>query len=110
VTVADPAEQLQQLYMAGFELQTFERYPSAVGVVRGDFLVLLQPTPQGLTMLGLPGRRMSDGENLGVLIERDGQKFFQFKTEMLPATEADLAGLQKFRTDVQAILGVPAAQ
>jgi hypothetical protein len=30
----DSAEQLQRLYLAGFELQTFERYPKCIGVVR----------------------------------------------------------------------------
>ena len=94
--------------MAGFELQTFERYPSAIGIVRGDFLVLLQASPQGLSMIGLPGRRI--GENLGVLVERDGQKIFQYKSEIVPATETDLAGLRQFQTDVQAILAAkPAA-
>ena len=30
----DPAEQLQRIYLAGFELQTFDRFPKCVGVVR----------------------------------------------------------------------------
>ena len=105
----DPAEQLQRLYMAGFELQTFERYPSAVGVVRGEFLVLLQPSPQGLFMLGLPGRRVGESDNLAVLVERDGRQVFQFKSEIIPASEADLTGLRQFRTDVEAILRVSRA-
>ena len=29
-----PAEQLQQIYVAGFELKVFDRFPKCVGVVR----------------------------------------------------------------------------
>ena len=51
----DPAEQLQRLYLAGFELQAFDRFPKCVGVVRDNCLALLVPTPDGLQMLGTPG-------------------------------------------------------
>jgi hypothetical protein len=33
----DPAEQLQQIYLAGFEIETFERFPKCVGVVRDNW-------------------------------------------------------------------------
>src|SRR5208337_1371811 len=75
----DPAEQLQRLYLAGFELQTFERYPNAVGVLRDGCIALLQSTPGGLKIIGAPGWRM--GEVLGVLVEKDGRKVFQSKSE-----------------------------
>ncbi len=44
----DPAEELQRIYLAGFELQTFERYPQSVGVIRDGCIALLRATPAGL--------------------------------------------------------------
>ena len=64
----DSAEQLQRLYLAGFELQTFERYANSVGVIRDGCIALLRATPVGLEMIGTPGWRM--GEVLGVLVEK----------------------------------------
>ena len=39
----DPAEQLQRLYIEGFGMETFDRYPNSVGVVR-DGIVHLSGT------------------------------------------------------------------
>ena len=71
----DSAEQLQRLYLAGFELQTFDRYPNAIGVLRDGCIALLQSTPVGLKMIGAAGWRM--GEVLGVLVEKEGRQVFQ---------------------------------
>jgi|SRR3954452_12494336 len=98
----DPAEQLQRLYLAGFELQTFERFPNSVGVIREDCIVLMLPTPQGLQMIGTPGWRV--GEVIGVLTERNGRKVFQNKEQIIEATPARLAALEQFRQDVRAAL------
>jgi len=98
----DPAEQLQRLYMAGFDVQTFDRFPRAVGVLRDQCIALLQVTPGGLQMIGTPGWRM--GEVIGVLTEREGCQVFQAKSEMVPATPERLAMLQKFRSDLEQLL------
>jgi len=94
----DSAEQLQRIYFAGFELQTFERYPKCIGVVRDNCVALLVPGVDGLQILGTPGWRM--GEVMGVLTEREGRKVFQAKTEIVEATPERLALLQKFRQDL----------
>ena len=100
---ADPsAEQLQRIYLAGFELQTFERYPQSVGVLRDGCIALLRSTPAGLQVIGAPGWRM--GEVMGVLVEKDGRKAFQAKTEVVEATPARLQTLQKFTTDLEQLL------
>jgi len=99
----DSAEQLQQLYLAGFELQTFDRYPKCVGVVRENWVALLVPGVRGLQVLGTPGWRM--GEVMGVLTERAGRQVFQAKSEIVEATPERLAALQKFRDDVAEVLG-----
>ena len=94
----DSAEQLQRIYLAGFELQTFERYPKCIGVMRDNCVALLVPGVDGLQILGTPGWRM--GEVMGVLTEREGRKVFQAKTEIVEATPERLALLQRFREDL----------
>src|SRR6478672_12620326 len=98
----DPEHQLQRLYLAGFDLQTFERFPKCVGVVRDDCIALLIPTPQGLQMLGTPGWRM--GEAIGVLVERHGRQVFQAKSDIVEATQERLDALRRFRSELEALL------
>jgi hypothetical protein len=98
----DSAEQLQRLYMAGFELQTFDRYPKCVGVIRDHCIALLVPGVDGLQILGTPGWRM--GEVLGVLTDIGGQRVFQAKSEIVEATPDRIAELSQFREDLTKIL------
>ena len=90
----DPSEQLQRIYLAGFELQTFDRYPNSIGVLRDGCIALLRSTPAGLEMIGTPGWRL--GEVLGVLVTKDGKQWFQAKTELLEATPERLETLKRF--------------
>ena len=98
----DPAEQLQRIYLAGFELQTFDRFPKCVGVVRGSCIALVVPSVSGLQMLGTPGWRI--GEAIGVLTRQEGRQVFQAKQEIVDATPERLEALSRFRADLQAIL------
>jgi len=98
----NPAEQLQRIYLAGFELQTFDRYPNAVGVVRDGCIALLRSTPNGLEIIGAPGWRM--GEVLGVLVEKDGRQVFQAKSEVVEATPERREALRRFREDLEQLL------
>jgi hypothetical protein len=98
----DSAEQLQRLYMAGFELQTFERFPKAIGVLRDEWIAFLVPGPDGLQILGNVGRRM--GESLGPLVERGGRQVFLHKETVLEATAQLIAEYERFRADLKAIL------
>jgi hypothetical protein len=97
-----PEEQLQRLYVAGFDLQTFERFPKAVGVLRDNCLAFLVPGPDGLQILGNVGWRM--GESLGPLVERADRKVFVHKQEVIEATPERVAILERFRSDLKAIL------
>jgi hypothetical protein len=101
----DSAEQLQRLYLAGFELLTFERYPKCIGVMRESCVALLVPGVDGLQILGTPGWRM--GEVMGVLTEREGRKVFQAKSEVVEATPERLAAFEKFREELAALLHAP---
>ena len=98
----DPAEQLQRLYLAGFDLQTFDRFPKCVGVVRDGCIALLVPSADGLQMLGSPGWRL--GEVIGVLVEAGGRQVFQAKQEILEATPERLKILDHFRADLRTVL------
>ena len=98
----DAAEQLQRFYLAGFELQTFERYPNSVGILRDGCIALLRATPNGLEMIGAPGWRM--GEVMGVLVDRNGQQVFQAKSEIVEATPQRLDALRRFRDDLDRLL------
>jgi len=102
----DSAEQLQRIYLAGFELQTFDRYPKCIGVIRDNCVALLVPGVAGLQVLGTPGWRM--GEVMGVLTEREGSQVFQAKSEIVEATAERLEALQKFREDLMKLLDSPA--
>ena len=44
--------------LAGFELQIFDRYPNAIGVIRDGCIALVRSTPTGLELIGAPGWRM----------------------------------------------------
>lgn len=101
-SVADPAKQLQQIYLAGFELKTFDRFPKCVGVVRENCIALLVPGPDGLQMLGTPGWEI--GEVMGVLTEVGGRQVFQAKEEMVEATPERLEALGRFREELGALL------
>ena len=98
----DPAEQLQKIYVAGFDVATHDRYPQCVLVSRRNCVALLQASPQGLCLVGLPGWRL--GDLFGVLVEKDGRPVFQSKSEIVEATPERQAELQQFRADIQNLL------
>ena len=102
----DPAEQLQRIYLAGFELHVFDRYPNSVGVMRDGCVALLRSTPVGLQLIGAPGWRM--GEVLGVLVDKEGKQVFQAKSEIVEATPERLSVLQKFKADLEQLMAATA--
>jgi hypothetical protein len=98
----DPAEQLQRIYLAGFEIETFARFPKCIAVVRDNCVALLVPGAAGLQVLGTPGWRM--GEAIGVLVEKAGRQVFQAKQEIVEATPERLENLRQFRADLAKLL------
>jgi hypothetical protein len=100
-----PEEQLQRLYLAGFELETFDRFPKAIGVIRDGCIAFLVPGVNGLQILGNVGWRM--GESMGPLVEKGGRKVFVHKGDVLEATPERLATLERFKEDLKAILDTP---
>ena len=101
----DPAEQLQRIYLAGFALQTFDRFPKCVGATRDGCIAMLVPGVDGLQILGTPGWQL--GESIGVLIERNGRPVFQNKQEIVEATPERLEALRIFKEDLKNLLAPP---
>jgi hypothetical protein len=99
-------EVISRLQDSGFTLETFERYPRHVGVVRGHCIALVEVAPTGLRLTGTPGWRM--GDLLGVLVEKGGRQVFQAKGEIVEATPERIDALRRFRADLDYIL-TPAA-
>ena len=101
-------DQLARLHAAGFEFETYERFPSAVGVLRGNVMVLLRVAESGLEMIGSAGWRMvgSDGTQprLGVLVDGPKGRMFRFKADEVEATEARLDEVEVFRRELAAAL------
>ena len=102
----DPAEQLARLYAAGFEVQTFERYPRTLGVLRYGAIALVEPTPEGLRLVGVPGWRM--GEVMGVLLEEGGRQVFRAKAEVVDATPERIEAVGRLRRELEEVLAARA--
>jgi hypothetical protein len=100
--MSDPAEILQRLYVAGFDLHTFERFPNMLGVSRGEVMAMLHPSAKGFQMLGSPGWKM--GDSIGVLTTKEGRKVFQNKTEIIDATPERVAAVEEFRAELELLL------
>jgi hypothetical protein len=98
----DPAEQLARIYAAGFDVQTFERFPRAVGIIRDDVIALFEPLSTGLRMIGAPGWRM--GEVMGVLVEENGRRVFRYKDQVDEATPEKVEALDRFQRDLESLL------
>jgi hypothetical protein len=104
--VPDSAQQLQAIYLAGFEIETFDLFPNTVGLTKGSCIALAQPTPTGLKLIGQPGWHM--GEALGVLVEKAGKKVFQSKNELVDATPERLDELENFRRELDELMSARA--
>jgi len=101
----DPAEILARLYADGFDLETFDRFPQAMGVSRDGCIALLVPAHDGLQVLGAPGWKL--GESIGVLTTVGGKRVFQAKTEIVEATPERLAELERFTAALKSYLRPP---
>ena len=104
----DPAEQLARLYQAGLEIKKLERFPRGVCVLRGECVAVLEPRPEGLTLIGSAGWRI--GEGIGVLVEKDGRQVFQSKDQIIEATAERLRALRQFKADLRRLLSPESTQ
>lgn len=99
----DSAEVIQNLYAAGFDIQTFERFPRAIGISKGNCIVLLEAdSSAGLRMVGRPGWRIGDG--IGVLTTQAGRRVFQSKDQLVEASAERLKLLEAFERELAGLL------
>lgn len=95
---------LEQILNAGFRFVTIERAERYLGVERGGFVALLEPAEGELKLFGQVGYLM--GEGIGMLVERREGKCFVWHDRTLSATSEMVAGYEKFKKELKAILGV----
>lgn len=95
----DSAEILQNLYAAGFDIQSFDRFPRAIGVSKGECIALLERDANtGLRILGRPGWKIDDA--IGVLTSHAGRQVFQWKNQVVEATPERMKMLQEFEREL----------
>lgn len=94
---------LEKLLRAGFRFITLERYARYVGVERDGFVILIDPADGGLQMLGQPGYLIGDG--IAMLVQRGDGMAFVWHGESVPATPEMLNSYERFRTEVESLIG-----
>ena len=95
---------LQKLLENGFEIVSFPLYPNSVGVRKGNCAALLSPQEGGgMRVFGAPSF-LVDGE-LSVRVTRNGQEFYVWKKQELPATPERMAEVEEFRNELLSLLG-----
>jgi hypothetical protein len=95
---------LQHLFEAGFRALTIPPYEKALCVHRGECAALLTPVENGGLRLMAPVTVIVEG-NLSVRLKKTSGDVFVWKKTELPATKERLNDLQKFREELEAILG-----
>ncbi len=95
---------IERLFEAGFRPIAIPPYESALCMHRGDCAALLAPVPNGgLRLLAAP-TYLLDG-SLSVRVTKNNRDLFVFKQKEMEATPAKLAELDKFRSDLNNVLG-----
>jgi hypothetical protein len=95
---------LQHLFEAGFRPIAIPPYEKALCVHRGECAALLAPVENGGLRLMAPVTVIVDG-NLSVRLKKTSGDVFVWKKTELPATKARLNDLEKFREELETILG-----
>lgn len=96
-------EFLEKLVAEGFMLRTFPAYERHLGVEKYNCAALLEPAPEGRWRRFSSAGYLLDGQ-IALLVERQGRKFFVFKSKQLAADGDPLAQFEKFLTELEAIL------
>jgi hypothetical protein len=94
---------LEKLVAKGFTLQSFPAYERHLGVEKYNCAALLEPTPEGLWRRFSSAGYLLDGQ-IALLVERQGRKFFVFKTKQMLAEGEPLVQFERFLTELETIL------
>jgi len=93
---------LERFLQAGFRFVTLERMERYPGVEKDGFVALLDLSGGRLAQFGQVGYLFPEG--LGMLVERGDGKAFVWKSKSVSATPELLAGYERFRREVRALL------
>ncbi len=94
---------LESLLKASFKFLTFERYARYLAVERDAFVALLETGEGKIKLFGQVGYHV--GEGIAMLVERPEGKAFVWKAESVPATPELLTAYDRFKVDLQRLLG-----
>lgn len=95
---------LQKLHERGFQFVAFPLYAGYVGVRKGNCATLLAAVEGGgMRVFGEPCYLVEG--NLSVRVIRQGQAFFVWKQNAVPATSGREAELNRFSTEINELLG-----
>jgi len=94
---------LEELVEQGFTLRSFPAYERHLGVEKHGCVALLEPTPEGgWRRFGSAGHLLND--QIALLVERGGRKYFVHKANQVPAEGEHLTNLQRFLRELDAAL------
>ena len=94
---------LEKLVEQGFTLRSFAAYERHLGVEKYGCAALLEPTPEGgWKRFGSAGHLLND--QIALLVERGGRKYFVHKANQVPADGERLANFQRFLAELDAAL------
>ena len=94
----DPAEKLLQ---GGFSFRVFPAYPRHLGVVKYNCAALLERTPEGeWRQFSSAGALLETGE-IALLVERNGQQMFVYKSKEVPAEGTLLENYRRFLDELK---------
>lgn len=97
---------LHILVSEGFEALSFPLFPTHIGVKKYGCAALLEPVAEGrLWLFAPPGYLVA--ENISVIVERRGEKWFVWKSEQVRATPERLSTLRRFEEELRGLLECP---
>jgi len=98
----EQARVLQKLLQAGFQFASIEHVARHIVVEKGGFIALLDPAEGNLKLFSQVGYRM--GEEIGMLVEQNGNLAFVWKKQAMAATPELLASYERVKVELAQIL------
>jgi hypothetical protein len=94
---------LEKMVEQGFTLRSFPAYERHLGIEKYGCAALLEPTLEGgWRRFGSAGHLLND--QIALLIERGGRRYFVHKADQVPAEGERLAKFQRFLKELDAAL------
>lgn len=94
---------VEHLVEQGFSLRSFAAFPRHLGVEKYNCVALLEHTPEGKWKQFGSAGYLLDGQ-IALLVERNGQATFVYKSKQMPATGQPLEDFQRFQRELSSTL------